>query len=618
MTSQEFAQQIKAKYPAYQNINDTDLVNKIVEKYPVYKSQISDYQEGQPGLFSRIGSDLTQRKNDIVAAFARMGQSGQPTDTQNADTTNNGLPILQSIIHAVGRAAQDTKNDFSAAMGITRGISGGVSDTINEVLKSAIDTVSSHATAFKNALSTAIPALSPIVTTVGPVLKNTLFKKISDAIQSPEGQQGLDALHQGMAAYHQFAEAHPTIGDALGAFGNILNVLATADIAKPALEALSSVGREALSVAKSGVEGVAETAGKTRSAIGGLIKGKSEAEILATPAEQVYKLSPAERKIYFDAQRAVPNAQYESTLNKAINESTDILAKKQAEAVALKKELAAASRDEVINLRPKIRTALSEQSAEYRRLVDEEIAQFADNKVGHKEIGKFIDQRFAGDEQMAEAIKQRLGLTTRAVTNPQTTVGEIYNQARSLGEDISSAAKKGTRVYTSDEKLTDDAISTLTDFLKTQGVDLKEARQFWAQYAPVRNQLVSEAKPFLQAPIETKKFAGTLTRVAAGKDINNENFITEVEKLLGEKVSVKQKDILSKLAQNEKEQLAQQVTAESKKIEASLAREKALKGLKSKEIEVMRRARLRDYTKKILLYGGGALVGEEILRKILP
>ena len=40
MNYQEFAQTIKKKYPAYQNIDDKELVNRFVTKYPVYKSKL--------------------------------------------------------------------------------------------------------------------------------------------------------------------------------------------------------------------------------------------------------------------------------------------------------------------------------------------------------------------------------------------------------------------------------------------------------------------------------------------------------------------------------------------------------------------------------------------------
>ena len=37
----EFAAQIKAKYPEYSEVDDLELSNKIIEKYPEYKAQVS-------------------------------------------------------------------------------------------------------------------------------------------------------------------------------------------------------------------------------------------------------------------------------------------------------------------------------------------------------------------------------------------------------------------------------------------------------------------------------------------------------------------------------------------------------------------------------------------------
>lgn len=40
LTPTQFAQRVKSKYPQYQNINDDELVNKMIEKYPSYRDQI--------------------------------------------------------------------------------------------------------------------------------------------------------------------------------------------------------------------------------------------------------------------------------------------------------------------------------------------------------------------------------------------------------------------------------------------------------------------------------------------------------------------------------------------------------------------------------------------------
>lgn len=58
MDTSTFAQKIKAKYPAYQNVDDATLVTKFIEKYPVYKSQVN--------VQSEIGADISQTGKSIV------------------------------------------------------------------------------------------------------------------------------------------------------------------------------------------------------------------------------------------------------------------------------------------------------------------------------------------------------------------------------------------------------------------------------------------------------------------------------------------------------------------------------------------------------------------------
>jgi len=58
MDTTTFAQKIKAKYPAYQNVDDATLVTKFIEKYPIYKSQVN--------VQSEIGADISQTGKSIV------------------------------------------------------------------------------------------------------------------------------------------------------------------------------------------------------------------------------------------------------------------------------------------------------------------------------------------------------------------------------------------------------------------------------------------------------------------------------------------------------------------------------------------------------------------------
>lgn len=368
---------------------------------------------------------------------------------------------------------------------------------------------------------------------------------------------------------------------------------------------------------KSGIKGIGEK-------VVSPLKGKTMEEVLATSEKDLYKLSPSERKFYFENSKksVIEKAKTaEQKVKSELLQRTNVL---QTEAETLNKELAKTSRDKVIELRPKITKALGKQSQEYRRLVEEELAPHRDIEVYNNELSQFIDNKYAGNLEQAQAVKTKLGipgvtpseLPTINVGIPDTTIGKIYDQAKALKQEIGGAAKKGTKVYSPDEKLIDDSVSVLTDFMKSKGVDLKNATQFWAKYAPVRNQLISEAKPFLQSGTQTKGFANTLMRVAKEVDVNNENFINEVENLVGEPITKENKAIVSKLKQNEKDVLTKEIEAQTKRADIELERNASLKKLSNKEFEVNRRSAYRSILKKIL-YAASGLGINEILKKYL-
>jgi len=72
LTTQEFAQKIKQKFPEYKNANDDQLVKKILEKYPVYKSRLMDYKEEQPVNTTQITP--TEQKENKPGLLERVDE----------------------------------------------------------------------------------------------------------------------------------------------------------------------------------------------------------------------------------------------------------------------------------------------------------------------------------------------------------------------------------------------------------------------------------------------------------------------------------------------------------------------------------------------------------------
>ncbi len=107
MNLKEFGQQVKAKYPVYNNLSDEDVANKVIAKYPVYKSQITE-ETKKTGFFENIGNTL---KNTF-------GMGGAPSAQ---DQATNALPgALQAPIKAAN-AIGSTMNPINQATGVVRG-----------------------------------------------------------------------------------------------------------------------------------------------------------------------------------------------------------------------------------------------------------------------------------------------------------------------------------------------------------------------------------------------------------------------------------------------------------------------------------------------------------------
>lgn len=354
--------------------------------------------------------------------------------------------------------------------------------------------------------------------------------------------------------------------------------------------------------------------GKAFSFLKGNLSKKTVQQVINTAEENVGKLNEAERAVYYAAKSRGITAQ--TTIEKqALAQTTQKqITTLQNETKAISEELAKASRDEVLRLRPKIINAMGNQSQQYRTLVEKELNNFKNVQVSPAELEKFVMQRYGNDPQMATEVLSRLGSNKATVS-----VLELYKQSVSLGQEIGTAARKGTRTFTPEEKITDDTISTLVDFLKTKGVDLTNARQFWAKWAPVRNQLVSEAKPFVQSETLTGTFANRLSKIAQGKDVNNTTYINEVEKLVGP-IGQDLKAIVQKLNATQKQIVAVKLEAEAKRAGIQLSTQEARAALgevKAKaELTAEHRARILGLLKGILLtlgVGYGAVRGGEYI-----
>ena len=338
----------------------------------------------------------------------------------------------------------------------------------------------------------------------------------------------------------------------------------------------------------------------------------SVAEVMKTPANQLPRLSQSERTQFFQMRGTQIKARFAA--ERAVL---------QEEKVMLQKEFGKQATERTLQLRPKVPEFLGRQSAHYRKLADAELAPLANELVETKALAKFVTRRWGKDPEALAEVSSRLGLGNEAlgktVTSPildangrvisevvpdTVRLGELYVQAKELGQSIPSSVRESLRVYNRSEHFTDDAIDTLYSFLKEQGINLDQASGFWRQWAPVRNQLVREARPYNLADTQTQAFSRRLMKLAKGLDPDNAVYGKTVAEGLGiPDLPGPLKTVVSKLDSNQKALLANKLQQAEE--------QGALKAMRfavdQKATVFEKQAAVTQWIVRIL--GGGALAG---------
>jgi hypothetical protein len=130
MTLEQFGQSVKKKYPQYAGLSDTDIANKVIAKYPQYKSAIKvdggiSEQDG-PGLrdtvlnvFRPLSSDERGGIESKIGKYAGAAVEGV-ANTAMGITAGVGQMVLHplSSIYASAQTAADALNQMFPDVGL--------------------------------------------------------------------------------------------------------------------------------------------------------------------------------------------------------------------------------------------------------------------------------------------------------------------------------------------------------------------------------------------------------------------------------------------------------------------------------------------------------------------
>jgi len=371
--------------------------------------------------------------------------------------------------------------------------------------------------------------------------------------------------------------------------------------------------------------GLGAVVGKAYKKIGNFISGageKSADDILATSPDNVSKLTAREQRYYYSEQR--------KALTQATNEAT--AAAKTAAAKSLKEteeqivdfgqKAGNITREKAISLKDPAQKLMKDASAEYTHLSGEaaEGSTALGNKVSHSDIAKTIDKEledkvFNGNivednKALRESLKKELGITDDA--EKTITNQEVLDKARDIMAGVSKASKQGSKTYSAAEYEALKKYRALMETLNSNGVDMSAANKFWKTWAPVRDRIVREIRPFEEAGTSKMAIQTTL-RNAAGvaktpaqvtSKLDAQNFVRTLEERMKLPKGTLTDDIAKELEGLDKAKLSKktikEVTDETIR-QMKLDKAEALKSMSLEKYNNESKALKRERNKKAII-----------------
>lgn len=365
------------------------------------------------------------------------------------------------------------------------------------------------------------------------------------------------------------------------------------------------------------------------------IGGNTAEQILATPQNLVSKLSVDEQKLWYKNQADISKqkANEMSIATKQASDQSLLDTKKQI--TDFNQQIGQSARDKTISLKKPAQQVMKNASAEYVSLTGEaaEGSPALTRSITNENLTNAIDNKFEYNPEIGVSLKNELGLietTPKIVIDPKTklpiieagappektlTNQQILDKAREMMQTVSKSARQGNVVYSSAEYQAMQKYSFLMNVLGDNGVDMTAANKFWKEYAPLRDRIVREVKPFDETNTQKMPFTSTMqtaeatantSRQAASK-LDAQNFINDFETRLGVPKGTITSEVRTGVEGVEKAKLAkaniEKVTTE---IQAKIKADKteALKTLTLKQYDTVRQARISKIIKTTLIGAG--------------
>ena len=578
-------------------------VNDIVSKYQQLKGNTNpaaDISNGtlpndptkDPNVLATINQMFDQGKSQAeVQDYIHSVKSGaiQPTPVQanpmdamtlneygtsaGKQFTEGGEHILSSIIGGKNKMEE----------GVDQAKSGGVGNFLEGVTKYAEGGAQSFLGTFSGAFQTVLAPITPFIE-----------KAVNQiAYQNPKLAT---TVVNSLKPMGDLAQKHP---EEAGVIGDAINSL------------LAVVGE------KLGGEKIKTEGFKTPEVSGLKFGSKSADDIMATAPENVSKLNANEQKFWYKNQSKSLTEQATEASIKA-KESADIdLASTQKEINDFNQKIGQTSSEEAINLKEPAQKLMKDSSAQYLELTGEAAdgSPALTKTIKPEDLSNKIDSKFEYNPEIAAKLKEDLNLNVepkQGEISKELTNQDILDKAREIMQSVSKTAKTGGKVYSPAEYEAMQRYSFLMEVLGDNGVDMTAANKFWKQYAPVRDKIVSQIKPWdegvkgtpIAKTIQTAKApVSTLTAKQVASQIDAQRFISELESRMGLPKDSIGKDVAEQMQGLEKAKL--------NKSTINKIKTDALNKIKADKAEALRTMSLEQYNNGLIARK------REIIKKVI-
>lgn len=419
MDTTTFAQKIKAKYPAYQNVDDATLVKKFIEKYPEYKSQVN--------VQSETGADISQTGSAIV------------------NTVNKGVDKYNEIQARQDAGTQSGLRTKLQQLGVGASTASGV---INDALTGAVKTVLPQSA--ENAVKSGLQAVTK------PIIESAPVQSI-------------------MGKYEELKQTNPKLAqDISSALGFAQLGLDVTGIGETASLAKSGI-KKGVQMAETGVKDIAQAGSDIAT---GASQLKDEAiQILAPKVDEQVKTvlqnTPTEKfdKVVQIAKESAANAEAPSTFEVVSQSMTDATKQLQSQTKSLAEQKA--------TIIGKAKTGLADFTKETGKTILDINRKLKGSKIGQqfieklkgvknkidadKAIDEMQDILYKGNKDMTIPIGSKEDKILRGVLGEYNTTlkstlpssygkinSEISNRLkainilnRSLGETVNGVSTRG-------------------------------------------------------------------------------------------------------------------------------------------------------------------------------